>query len=544
MSIYSHGHLSPGPLPLPSPDQLPAGIQSARNWWETTKAVALTASIAVAGGIAVRGALEADYELPSMKSTPLAAIGEAVHSAAEYAGPGLLAASAVAVGAFVATSSGRSLWKLAQRGVASTHEKSGRTKPADLDALVLLKSKSFPGVASVEKPKIEKPKRASRPSGRGGLRKAMAGALVPAAGITALSVAFMIQDEVGSGPNRAVTTVVQGATARAAEDPAHNTIMINWQSGTKHFMESSVIPANDITRTARAVQAGQVPGVKDILPFKADLTEIPTRDNKHQAGLVLGVMSEAGRPSSLVPEVRPGAICTMAENKCILGENQAVVDAGEGLKVGDHVEIRGQDVTVVGLAKTPQSLMNRLVMFKGISEEDLRTGYSGFATVAHSQEDAEAMLDQLKLEGVEAETTQELLDQNRDFWERNGTPLIMLMVGDTLMLAGFSFAAIRRGEKERSKPHIAALRAMGASCGQIAGLQHGQIALQTAKAIVPAAITSEVLTMAINSLMTGFHGQMNATTIGASAGIVLLTQVAAGLRIPRKDGLSDYMRQH
>jgi len=309
-------------------------------------------------------------------------------------------------------------------------------------------------------------------------------------------------------------------------------------------MEGSHIAATDVHKTMEALAAARVPGVMAVVPFKADLTDIATQDNPNQASLVLSVVPDNGAgTSAITPEVRPGAACTVVEDRCALKPNELIVDAGEGLQVGDTTEIRGETATVVGLAKAPQSLMGRPVMFKGLTEHDLKSGYSGFVTIADSHEAAEDMLVQLDLnDDIHAQTPAELLERNKDFWNRNGTPLIMLLVANTAMFGTVTFAALRRGEQERTRPQVASLRAMGTSRLQIAGLQFTRMALETGRSVLPAAAIAKGLEFSIGAMMTGFHGTVTPATIAASTGMIVAIQTAAGLRWPRNNDLSGHMR--
>lgn len=496
-------------LQMPETDVRPTGSLK-----ESVMSVGSVATIFAGGCVVTGGLLESGPEGFDLKATPLAAIGDAIQTAAEYAGPGILVASAAGVAAFLATASGRSLWPLAVRGLAQDE-----------------------GRSSIGNGPLS---RVSYGWHNSRLRDAVKGTGVTVAAAVALSTAFMIQGEVAEGPNRSVETIIDGAQEAA---PAGSTISFNWQTGTRHFMESSTIEATDVAKTVAALRDSRVPGVMSVIPFKADLAEVPTRDNPRQAGLVVSVKPEDGKPSSITPEVRPGATCKVIEDKCLLEANQAVVDPKEGLRLGDVTNIRGQQVEIVGFTKTPQSLMNRLVVFKGMSEEDTKHGYSGFVTVANSHEDAQNMLRQLDLsKEIYAQTPDELLGANREFWSQNGTPPVMLLVSTGLILAGSAFAALANLQRRRTWPQVATLRAIGATRLQVAGIQHSNIALTAAKAMIPAAVVAETAQVGINSIMTGFNGNVDFGELGGAAGLIYVVQLFLGMRWPRKDDLTDSMR--
>lgn len=491
-------------------------IVSDCDWLASARGAAAVVGLTGSVGLLTYGAMSIKPESRGLESVPLADIGDKFQTAAELAGPGVLAAAAVGVAAFVATTSGRRLWPLAWRGLAPE-----RMCDTPHDSLV----------GRARHRTLHNPT----------LRRAVAGIAVPAAGITALSTAFMIQTEVAEGPNRMVESQV-AAVQEAA--PTGKTITFNWEVGTEHYMEGSHIAAADVTNTLAALQAARVPGVQTIIPFKADLTDIRTKDNPNQASLIISVVPDnANGTSAIAPEVRPGAICETVNDRCALRPHELVVDAGEGLEIGDTTEVRGETATVVGFAEESQSLMGRPVMFKGLTERDLRSGYSGFVTVADSHEAAEDMLVQLGLdENIHAQTPGELLERNKDFWNRNGTPLIMLLVANTAMFATVTFTALRRGERERTRSQMAAMRSLGTSRAQIAGLQFSRLALEAGRSVIPAAAIAKGLELGIGAMMTGFHGTVTPATIAASTGMVVAIQTAAGLRWPRNNDLSGEMR--
>jgi hypothetical protein len=357
-------------------------------------------------------------------------------------------------------------------------------------------------------------------------RKAVRGAVLPAVAITALSTAFMINDGLRTGPDHNIEAMVASIESAAGSKAAGKEVVLGLSPGTYHFMDESRVPADVIKKITVAEAQDLDPEVSDIVPFKADLTSISTPYNRRQASLVLSSANINRHPSPITPEVKPGAICELEGDHCVLKPNELIVDDNEGLAVGDTTMIHGQEFKVVALSKEAQSIINRLIVYSGM--ETGNENYFGFAALANSESDVEDLIYKLGLQDqLSAESAEEFIKYNREFWQQNVTPLIILMVGDILLFAGATFLAARRYEQERNKSLMASMRAMGMSKRQLAEQQAARCTLLTAKGVLPAYLAATLSQEGINSILAGFHAELKPEMLALSSASILAVQLAA-----------------
>lgn len=454
-------------------------------------------SLALSGGIMVGGILGANHiaenGLPDPKNVDITEVGRTFIDVAEEVSPYLLGLAGIQVASMALNRGGRRNLKMAYRGV---------------------------GVS------------------RTPYKTLMSGMLLPSIGVATLGTALMIEDGIHRGAGENISSMTKSL------EEAHPGKEVVWtlQKGTNHFMNDSDLPPQifqDISATEQVTNGSFMTA-----PFYRDLVTIPTPYSENQAGMIISVSGA----SPILPEVKDGAICEMVpeEKICDLKGDEIILDEGEGFNVGDNVEIRGHDFTVVGFPEEDQSLVNRLIAFTGVSEEMTNKDHYGYASLVENKEDAVKLMQDLGLnEEVDVLDTKEFLEANEDFWSHNGTPLLILLIGDIAVFAGVTFTSMKKFEQERDGPVLATLRAIGASKGQVAQQQYARNSIQISKGIVPGAAAAGVSTAAINSMLPGFAGTVTPKMIFASAGISLAVQAASvtkNVLSGRKVGLADQMK--
>lgn len=369
----------------------------------------------------------------------------------------------------------------------------------------------------------------STPHCSGAMRRAMTGMLLPALGIGALGTAFMIEDGVEGGPQTNISSMSESIEQNY---PGMN---ISWglEPGTGHFMNNSRIEPSTVVDLNNALSKKGGAAV----PFDFDLAEIPTNYNDHQAGALFSV--DGRTPAiSAVPEVAPDAKCdTDQDGECDkLGPNDLVVDSGEGFEMGDVVTIKGRDYEIVGFTKEDQSLLNRLVGFSGTDSEKRPEDYYGVLTVVENESDLETVINDLGLQDeLDFQTTSEFIKSNKDFWNHNGTPLLVLLIADIAVFAAASFSAVKRFEQERNRSVLAGLEAIGTSKRQIAQMLFARIAIQTSKGVAPGTAGAAGTTWGINNMLPGFKGCLSPAMMASATGMVLVVQAATTANQLRKD---------
>lgn len=449
-----------------------------QHWRGVTFAGAL--AVGTIGGAAYVATHDVDYA-GLAKQIDIAAVGRDLIDAAEVGGPVLLGAAGLHLGLLGTTRPGRKDLQLARRGLNSNNH--------------------------------------------GVLRRVAAGALLPAIGVGALTNALMIEQGIHKGADANIVSIDRGITTQFP----NKKIMWDMENGTSHFMNDSQITHEQFSRVQTAISSGKYPGVYGAQPFFRDLVTIPTRFNGEQAGMVFSLSGLGDKPSPALPEVKPGALCKIVDERCNLKPNDIIIDENEGFKIGDEVDIRGHKFNVVAFPKQDQSLVNRLIAYTGVDEEKVKDrNYFGFITLVDSEEEAKKMMAGIGISNqLDQETTAEFIDANNAFWFHNGTTLMFLMIADISLFAGTTFAAIKNFEHERNLPVIATMKALGTSARQLAVQQYARSSMITAKGVIPGFAGAAVATEAINKNLVGFHGETTWQMAGAASGLVLLTQFAA-----------------
>ena len=459
-----------------------------RNWRKLAFGGAL--GLAVAGGAYVT-----ENGVPDLKNVDITEVGRTLIDATEEAAPYLLGAAGLQIASMAFTRGGKQKLNMAYLGLGRYPEKRHQ--------------------------------------------RLMAGALLPTIGVTCLSTALMIEDGIHTGANKNISSMV---TSLEEEYPGKE---IAWtlQSGSNHFMNDSDISPEVVQNISATEQVTN--GTFLTAPFYRDLVTIPTPYSENQAGMIISVSGA----SPILPEVKDGTICEQPTepNQCDLKANEIILDADEGFEIGDSVEIRGHDFTVVGFPEEDQSLVNRLIAFTGVSEETIgdKDPY-GFASLVENKEDALKMIEDLGLQDqVDILSTEQFLENNENFWSHNGTPLLILLIGDIAIFAGVTFSSMKKFEQERDRPVLATLRAIGTSSGQIAQQQYARTTIQTAKGVIPGFAAAEVSTLAINQLLPGFSGDVTPKMVMASTALALGVQMASatkGVLAGRRTGLAEQMK--
>ena len=372
---------------------------------------------------------------------------------------------------------------------------------------------------------------------KGGMQRVLAGAALPAVTATSFATGFMIDQGIRDNPNQSVESIAGSVQRAAGEDQA-----VTWafKPGTKHFMNQSFI-AQDTVNQVRA-GADDSP-ITSVSVYKTDLTTVPTANNPDQAGLKVAVENAPGQPSPATPEVEADAICEIVQERCVLGPHDLIVDSGEGLAIGDTVEIHDDTYTVVAHPQQAQSLLNRLTVYSGLSQEEREEGYSGMVAISPSTQDVETLIAQLGLEGkLDTQTTEELKQYNEEFWSGNGTPLIVVLEAIACTLGMGIALKLARDERNNARPQLATMSAIGFSRGDVAKVRAARATLNTAKGAAVALPAQMAIEKVVDSIMPGFDVTLQPQTVGASAALILGMQLAGGV-MRQKRTLAEEMRQ-
>lgn len=364
------------------------------------------------------------------------------------------------------------------------------------------------------------------------LKKAVvAGSLLPALGIGALSTALMIEDGIHEGANRNINSIEESIASES------NNESVTWflQDGTGHFMNDSVITSEQFEAIQEHISNGDLGADAPVLaPFRRDLVTLPTPYSDNQASMIISVDS-SGPGAALLPDVqKESALCELVDDTCALEKDEIIVDEGEGFVVGDQVSIRGDEYTVVAHPETPQSLVNRLIAYSGSKAGEQTDDHYGFVSVSKSNDSLSALINTANSVELQALSTDEFLAKNEDFWSHNGTPLLILLIADIAVFGGATFASTKRFEQERNAAAVATLQAIGMTKRQLAEQELARNTIMTAKGVVPGALGAVATTQFINSALPGFEGKVTPGMVFGSTGLILAVQGLATLKSIRQ----------
>ncbi len=363
------------------------------------------------------------------------------------------------------------------------------------------------------------------------LQSAFAGTLIPAIGAIALTTSFSIEEEIRTGPNRVISAI----EADISDQDDNRDLYWVLQDDTDYFMNTSSISFDDKKEQKNFFAQAENNNELDILPFHLDLTEIDMPQNhrhNHQPALVIGAPSEdKTTPSPIYPETETSD-CMKAENSCVLESDELIIDTNEGINIGDTITVRGEEYNVAGLAKDSRSLLNRLAVFT--SQEGVErfrksddNSYYGLAVEAESLEDIEELLQEFGMDdSQEILSTEELLDNNSEFWEGNGTTLMMLLIMNISAFGGISMYERKRAEQEYNRSDIATLRSLGMSVKDIAQIDFARATITTAKASIPVMPVSYVVSEMSNVGIAGFNSEIDSAMVAGAAGTILTAKTA------------------
>ena len=332
----------------------------------------------------------------------------------------------------------------------------------------------------------------------------IAGTLIPLVGLTALATAFAIEAEIRNGPNR------MAAGLESLVPPTEGERFWVLEAGTDHFMNESVVGDGVFDH----------PGEASLAAFTLDLASIQADGNDRVTGLVLG----PGRAGPLVsPRISGDSECERAADRCELRPGELVADPDDGYQLGQSLHIRGETYRVVAYFDRPMSLLNRSVVY-AIPPRGSAQAAFGFVVDAPNRQVVEAAV---AGQGLQVLSTDELRERNSDFWAGNGTPILMLLI---LMIAVFGGSAIfagQRAEHAAVRPVFRTVRSVGLTSIEAAQVD---LARGLLRVLIPAPLAVVVSCLAIgllNHVILGFHASVEAGTVTAALGVVILASVCA-----------------
>ena len=203
----------------------------------------------------------------------------------------------------------------------------------------------------------------------GKLHAIVAGTMVPTIITAAAMTGLTLEKEVGQESQKIVEVI-----ADKFEQGEDSGLLWITAAGTEHFMNESSLSEDQTRRIVRSVP--------EAVPIKRDLVSVQSHIGE-QTSFVVGV------PGALLDELnaRPNNLERYVQS---LGPWVAT-DAGEGLELGDSVEIRGKHYHVGKLLDEPISIQNRIGFITSTETfEDFNDDPSNYAVLVPTSNDTKS----------------------------------------------------------------------------------------------------------------------------------------------------------
>lgn len=327
-----------------------------------------------------------------------------------------------------------------------------------------------------------------------------------------IGVSSGLEHEISNGPNRPVDKIIDAVTG---EDNAQ--IVLQAENNT--FMDSSYVDADGAMEFVKEAEAAGITAV----PFSK---ELPNIDGK--SGLVLTFPDEFFEKFAGV-ELERG--CSNAV---------AVSDEANSTQIGREISVNGETVEVVGkiqdaaqmnrdVAIMPQSQYETCV--RGIEESSEVFG----VIIGGNDSVGREVFNESELSEEAALITEEVFrGNNREFWQKNGLPIVLqLMIYSGAFAAG-AITEERLSSMRRNTQEIGILNAQGVSMSTIKAIERRRALRETAFAAAMAAPVMPVMAAVFNAAEFGLKAGVGLREVLVGYSLTLGAKLWGGQRAGKK----------
>jgi putative ABC transport system permease protein len=275
--------------------------------------------------------------------------------------------------------------------------------------------------------------------------------LVISVGGVALALLLILSlDAIFAGVEQRITVYIDnsGADVFVAQSDVRNM-----------HMASSSLP-DSVRRKVKTL-----PGVASVTPIQYQSNYVVMNDERNLA-YIIGLPENAGF----------GGPWDISSGRSLPGEGEAIIDRTvaeeSGVKLGDDVEILGEDFEVVGLSEGTSSLVNSVAFISTKNFEELRGSYDTFSfllakvSAGESSEVVAARI-QARIRDVTAQTRDDFARQERKVVKDMSTGVIAIMnlIGFLIGLAVMALTVYTATLAHRAEYGV--LKALGARNGHL-----------------------------------------------------------------------------
>lgn len=303
-------------------------------------------------------------------------------------------------------------------------------------------------------------------------------------------------------------------TARYFETNTYNYMAM--QGDARSAMESSTVPPQFLKdlRTTPGIEAVGVTWY---------FGKLKGRD------VLYGMYREGGSTAPL-----------LASGRHLRSKEETVIDVdlakSLGIKLGSQVQLKDKAYRVVGLSRETGSFGKEMVF---VSEQDMFALYGGlelYNSVAITTHGKPLPPGIGKKWGKELSflTRQQYIDGNVDYWRRNVSGLIYMIILVVTVLGTIGLTVIIVKQLQLRLPNLGTLRALGASKGQVAGSEALALSWLFAAGWLIAMPIGWVLIQVTNLSTPGFHANLTLDAVVAAGVAVSIIGLVATARLTMK----------
>ncbi len=307
-----------------------------------------------------------------------------------------------------------------------------------------------------------------------------------------ISVGAGTEDEVSKGALRTVEEFV-------GVDGENDSLLIVESEHTT-FMGDSYVDREQIDILGELAEPFGV----GISPFSKSLIDIEDSAGLENTGIALSLSIDDIDNFNM-------SIDETVENSRALSE--VISDKESGIEPGSIVSINGEPAIVVGEFDNTLSSMNRVIFgmsdetFSNLIQHGQESSYFGAIVSSETGEvDVErikGLMGELDLENSELLTMDRFLENNEQFWQRNGTPILFQLIAYIGGLGMVGMMAQRKSELEQNMRQINFMRAEGASNREISKIESYRNLQKVLKSSLVAIPLTPALAYVLNSTEVG-----------------------------------------
>lgn len=216
----------------------------------------------------------------------------------------------------------------------------------------------------------------------------------------------------------------------------------------------------------------------------------------------------------------------LAAGRHLRSNSETVIDVdlanSLGIKLGDEVKLVDKLYHVVGLSRETGSFGKEIVFISEQAMFDLYGGlelYNSIAITTHGKP-VPTWISAKWGKEVSFLTRQEYIDGNIDYWKRNVSVLIYIIIGVVTLLGIFGLTTIVSKLLQLRLPGLGRIRAIGASKAQVAGSEALALSWLFILGWLVAIPFGCVLVQVINLVTPGFHANLSLGAIALAGAIV------------------------